>query len=228
MVVVTSWQDDVRERLRGVRPGREAQLRLCPRPRLRSWDPGLTPDGARQAGALILLYPGPEGPSLVLTERRSDLPHHPGQISLPGGGVDAGETPQQAALREAHEEVGVDPASVEVVGTLSTLWVVMSGFVVHPVVGIAQERPVFTPSPREVASVLEVPLARLSGQGGVGWARRHRDGLTILCPYFVIDGPPVWGATAMMLGELCAVLNPDFDMPAEPTPDMHEGLLLLK
>jgi 8-oxo-dGTP pyrophosphatase MutT (NUDIX family) len=141
-----------------------------------------------------------------------------GQVSLPGGGLDAGESAETGALREAHEEVGLDPAAVEIAGSLSTLWVIVSRFVVQPVVAIAQTRPVFVPSPREVASLIEVPLARLEDPVTVRWGRRHRFGRSIACPFFAVDGPPVWGATAMMLGEFCSALQPGFGPPPAPAP----------
>lgn len=222
-----SWEDDLRTGLSGPRPGRDAHLRFAPRPWLRNWDPADTPPDARRAGALILLYPGADGPRLVLTQRRADLPQHAGQVSLPGGRVDPGETPEAAAVREAHEEIGVDPSSIEILGALSTLWVVVSGFVVHPIVAVTRSPPVFVPCAREVAAVLEVPLGRLRSADTVQWGRRRRDRLDILCPYFAIDGPPVWGATAMMLGEFCAVLDPGFGPPPEPDPAWQDRLPIL-
>lgn len=219
-----SWQDDLRTRLRAPRPGPEAQLRFAPRPLLRRWDPADQPADARRAAALLLLYPGAAGPTLVLTVRHPDLPHHGGQVSLPGGGLDVGESPEAGALREAHEEIGLAPGAAEVIGHLSTLWVVVSRFVVHPVVAVAAAPPRLTPAPDEVSAILEVPLMRLREPEGVRWGRRTRGGIEVLCPFFAVDGPPVWGATAMMIGEFCALLDPGFSPP--PPPD-QDGLDLL-
>ncbi|MDQ3214248.1 MAG: NUDIX domain-containing protein, partial [Acidobacteriota bacterium] len=98
----------LRDRLSRTLPGVEAQLRFAPTPAHAGWRAGLFPPNARTAAALLLLYPGPAGPAVALTIRASGLARHPGQISLPGGATDAGETLVQAALREASEEIGVD------------------------------------------------------------------------------------------------------------------------
>lgn len=189
-------------------PGVPAQGLMAPRPR-RGWDPERTPDDARPAAALVLVYPRNGAAHLVLTVRASDLPTHAGQVSLPGGGVDAGETLEQAALREAWEEVGVDPAAVTIIGALTPLHIPVSGFLLHPLVGITPATPVFAPHVREVARVAEVPLRVLADPGTralTHWRYEERD---YEVPYFDVDGLQVWGATAMVLGEFLAVLTGD-------------------
>jgi 8-oxo-dGTP pyrophosphatase MutT (NUDIX family) len=218
---LASLEAILRVRLQSPLPGAEAQRRFAPLPALKSWDPALRPDHARQAAALVLLYPGTDGPSLVLTERHADLPHHGGQISLPGGGVHEGETLAAAALREAHEEIGLDPSVVTFLGPLSSLWVLVSGFVVHPLVGISRTRPRFAASPREVETLIEMPVAVLRDPDRLRWQRRLRRGangatVDLRVPYFALgdpaggDGLQVWGATAMILGEFGALLDPEF------------------
>src|SRR3954462_302014 len=120
-----------------------------PAPARTGWKPGEFPSDARIAAGLLLLYPGEHGPAIALTVRASSLARHPGQISLPGGATDPGETLVQAALREASEEIGVDPASVRVLGELTPVHVLVSGFTLHPIVGIADRRPDFVAAPRE-------------------------------------------------------------------------------
>lgn len=216
-----SLEAALRERLTAPLPGAEVHRRFSPQPFRESWDPAARPPHARQAAALLLLYPGAHGPSLVLTERHADLPHHGGQISLPGGGVRTGESVAEAALRESHEEIGVDPSVARVVGALSPLWVLISGFVVHPIIAIADARPAFAACPREVETLIEVPVAVLRDPARLRWQRRLRqraDGTAVplRVPYFALgdpdsgDGPQVWGATAMMLGEFGALLDPAF------------------
>ena len=137
------------------------------------------------------------------------LRHHTGQVSLPGGAVDAGETIEAAAVREAEEEVGVDATTVQVVGRLTPLHIPVSGFLLHPVVGVVHARPAF-PAEWEVARLLEVPLFLLADPATLRREERtfQRNGVATVpveVPYFEIDGEKVWGATAMVLGEFLAV-----------------------
>ncbi len=219
-----SLEATLRARLQSPLPGAAAQRRFCPQPIRTAWDPAAQPPDARRAAALLLLYPGDEGPSIVLTQRHADLPHHGGQISLPGGGVHGVETPAEGALREAHEEIGLDAAGVRVLGSLSTLWVIVSRFVVHPIIAVADARPAFAASPREVAAVIEAPLAALRDPAGLKWDRRLRpqpggqQALPIWVPYFDVGGHQVWGATAMILGEFGALLDPAFGPGPAPEP----------
>ena len=196
-------------------PGSEAQLRMSPNPRM-PWDPARFPDGGRDAAALLLLYPHAGDWHLPLTVRGSDLRHHTGQVSLPGGQVDAGESIERAALREAAEEVGVDPAAVRVVGQLTPVRIPISGFLLHPVIGVMDARPQFRPDDWEVARLIEVPLESLRDTSIIQIAHRTRevDGRVedMEVPCFAIDGEQVWGATAMVLAEFLAVLESAGDM----------------
>jgi 8-oxo-dGTP pyrophosphatase MutT (NUDIX family) len=203
----------LRVRLNEPLPGAEAQRRFAPRPAHKGWAPDLVPDTARRAAALILLYPGANGPSLPLTMRRHDLPHHPGQISFPGGAIDEGEAPVDAALREAHEEIGIDRDSVRIVGALSSFFVIVSNFVVYPFIGVTDSRPVFRPHDREVAEVLEAPVQELLDRAQCGWERRPRENIIVDLPYLKTGSHIVWGATAMMLGELGALFDERFGPP---------------
>jgi len=196
----------LRERLAGTLPGLEAQLRFMPTPPRTGWKPGEFPSDARIAAGLLLLYPGEHGPSIALTVRASGLRRHPGQISLPGGATDPGETLVQAALREAHEEIGVDPAAVRILGELTPVHVLVSGFTLHPIVGITHHRPTFAPAAREVEAVLEVSVADLQDASRIRHGTRTREGMAIEYPYFDLLGHQVWGATAMILGEFICLL----------------------
>jgi 8-oxo-dGTP pyrophosphatase MutT (NUDIX family) len=191
----------LRERLSGPLPGAQAQVKFAPQPAIKGWRPDQAPATARRAAALLLLYPGEHGPSFPLTVRRDDLPQHPGQVSLPGGGLDPDEDPLTGALRETQEEIGVHPDDIRIIGALSSLWVIVSNFVVQPYVGLVEHRPEFRAAPEEVAAMLEAPVSALTDDSLVGWDQRMRDGLLIRYPYFTIAGHRVWGATAMMLSE---------------------------
>jgi 8-oxo-dGTP pyrophosphatase MutT (NUDIX family) len=202
--VVTRLESALSQKL----PGLEAQLRMAPRPRL-GWDPTKFPDGLRDAAALLLLYPLAGAPHLPLTVRAPDLRHHTGQVSLPSGGVDEDESIEAAALREASEEIGVDPSGVRVIGQLTPLHIPVSGFLLHPVMAVTNERPKFRRAEQEVARIIEAPLSLLSDPTIVREERwqREREGATmpVDVPFFEIEGEKVWGATAMVLAEFLAV-----------------------
>ena len=197
----------LRERLAGTLPGLDAQLRFMPTPPRTGWKPGEFPSDARIAAGLVLLYPGERGASIPLTVRASGLKRHAGQISLPGGATDQGETLTQAALREAHEEIGVDPARVRILGELTPVYVLVSGFTLHPIVGITDARPEFRPAAHEVEEVIEVSIEDLQDASNIRHGTRTREGLAIEYPYFDLRGSHVWGATAMILGEFICVLQ---------------------
>jgi 8-oxo-dGTP pyrophosphatase MutT (NUDIX family) len=197
----------LRARLAGTLPGVEAQRRFVPTPTRPDWRIDHYPDDARLAAGLLLLYP--HGGSVVapLTVRASGLARHAGQISLPGGAVDAGETLAQAALREASEEIGVDPGAVRILGELTPVHVIVSGFTLHPVVGVADARPAFVAAPGEVDEIVEVALADLRDASRIRRGSRVREGVAVEYPYFDLAGHQVWGATAMVLGEFVCLLD---------------------
>ena len=186
-------------------PGVEAQRLMAPRPRP-GWRPIDWPEGTRRAAGLILIYPAP-GPTLVLTVRSAALPLHAGQVSLPGGAVEPGEALDQAALREAHEEIGLDPAVTRVAGLLTPLHIPVSGFALHPVVAAAGGRPRLSAGHGEVARILAVPIAELADPARIGRTTGVRDGVEYDVPSFDVEGERVWGATAMIVAELLWVLG---------------------
>lgn len=191
-------------------PGLDAQLRMAPSPRI-GWDPLKFPEGAKNGAALLLLYPHDETVHLALTVRGSGLRNHTGQVSLPGGRVDEGETFEQAAIREAREEVGVEPETVDVLGRLTPLHIPVSGFLLHPVVGMTPMRPAFQRAEWEVARIIEVPVSILADPSVIKRETRTRvvngQSIDVNVPYYDIDGEKVWGATAMVLAEFCAILS---------------------
>jgi 8-oxo-dGTP pyrophosphatase MutT (NUDIX family) len=137
----------------------------------------------------------------VLTERRADLRRHAGEISFPGGRRDEGDVDLVAtALREAHEEIGLPPEAVEVIGALQPTPTIATGYAVYPFVGLIEPGQTWKLSPREVAEVLELPLAALSA--GYGRRRLIRRGIPIRTDTYVVDDRLIWGATARILADL--------------------------
>jgi 8-oxo-dGTP pyrophosphatase MutT (NUDIX family) len=193
----------------GPLPGLAAQLKMAPSPRL-GWDPLKFPDGARDGAALLLVYPHHDTLHFTLTVRGTGLRNHTGQVSLPGGRVDEGESVEAAALREAEEEIGVDPRAVELLGRLTPLHIPVSGFILHPVVGFATMRPAFQRAEWEVARIIEAPVSVLSDARVVKREMRTRSvngqSIEVDVPFYDIEGEKVWGATAMVLAEFGAML----------------------
>lgn len=161
--------------------------------------------GDRLAAVLLPLIDGSD-PSLVFTQRTDELPRHAGEISFPGGLAEDGDDgPRRTALRESHEELGLDPSSVEVLGALAPIHTVVSGILVVPFVGMLQGRPAFTPNAGEIAEVLEFPLLRLAAaEATVEW---QLEGHVYRGFAYELDGRTIWGATAWMLHEFLDLLG---------------------
>lgn len=174
------------------------------RPRV---DPTAT---ARAASVLVLVFPDPDGEArVVLTERLSYDGHHSGEVSLPGGKAEVHDVDIAAtALREAAEEVGLDPeaAGVRVVGILGRFVIPVSDFDVTPVVAVAARRPVFVASAAEVARIVEPPVARFLPGAPITMVERTIGEWPLRYGAYDVDGLSVWGATARILSQLGAVL----------------------
>lgn len=200
--------ETLRDALTRPLPGLSVQMGMAPQPRPgteRILDPSLD---CRRAGVLVLLYPegNEDDLTLVLTRRTDSLASHRGQISFPGGSMDPGEDAIATAKREALEELGVAPASLEILGQLSPLYIPPSGFCIYPVVAYAPEPPSFTPSEHEVAEVLLAPVRHLRLPAARCEEMWELAGVPERVPYYAVGGHKVWGATAMVLCELLALL----------------------
>ena len=183
---------------------------MAPRPR-KGWKPGWVAGEARPAGALLLLYPVHGRSHVVLTLRSERVGRHRGQVSLPGGALEPGEDAAAAAIREAHEEAGVDPAFPQVLGRLTPLDVPVSGYVIHPVVAAAVRRPELEPCGREVDRLVEVSVSDLADPENLRVETWTRDWGTAEVPFFRVGGLTVWGATAMILAEFLTLVGAPLD-----------------
>jgi 8-oxo-dGTP pyrophosphatase MutT (NUDIX family) len=157
------------------------------------------------AAVLVGLIERPGGPVVLLTERAAHLTHHPGQIAFPGGSLAAAESPADAALREACEEVGLPSTQVSVLGQLPPQ-MTGSGFIVSPVMALLADDFVPVPDPAEVAAVFELPVRRLRS---AGWRRitHERRGTRFSSDELLWSGYRIWGATAHILADFLEVID---------------------
>jgi 8-oxo-dGTP pyrophosphatase MutT (NUDIX family) len=157
--------------------------------------------GRTDAAVLLPLYGLDSTPGLIFTKRRDDLRRHAGEISFPGGRQDdPDEDLRLTALREAEEEIGLDPASVDMVGALPPTATFVTNYRVHPFVGLIPDGLRFRPAPEEVEEVLEVSLDEL--RAGYGKRRLVRRGVPIRMDTYVVREHLIWGATARILSTL--------------------------
>ena len=157
----------------------------------------------KPAAVLIGLVEHPEGPSVILTRRSDTLRNHTGQVALPGGRCDPGETPWQTALREAHEEIGLDPSLVELAGLSTPYRTAVTGFQIMPVVGFVSPDITLTPNPDEVADIFETPFGFLMDPNNLEQQERETPAGERRRFYAATwEGQYIWGATAGMLRAL--------------------------
>jgi 8-oxo-dGTP pyrophosphatase MutT (NUDIX family) len=158
------------------------------------------------AAVLVGLIDRPLGPTILLTERAAHLPHHPGQISFPGGRLEPGEDPMQAALREAREEVGLDARLAEVLGRLPAQ-ITGTGFVVTPIVAWLEASFAALPDPAEVETAFEVPIEHLLAAANHRRQHHERWGTRFISDEFYFETYRIWGATAAILRRFIEVID---------------------
>jgi 8-oxo-dGTP pyrophosphatase MutT (NUDIX family) len=159
--------------------------------------------GRTDAAVLLALYGWPDEPGLIFTERRADMRRHAGEISFPGGRHDEIDADlATTALREAQEEIALEPARVELVGALPPTSTFVTNYRVHPFVGLVADPAELglVPNPTEVETVLTYSLELL--RGGYAMRRLVRRGIPIHTPTYEVEGQLIWGATARILGDL--------------------------
>ncbi len=194
---------------KGALPGKEAQLLMAPLPLDPRRIAAKVPEDHRKSGVLLLFYPDASTIYFPLIKRPQYPGAHSGQVALPGGKVEEGDPDVVfTALREAEEEIGIDAGKVEVVGSLTELYIPISNFLVTPIVGFLDHKPTFIPEQREVDKILPFALHQLIQPEIVKHTSISLGGGKYLeTPYFDIAGEVVWGATAMILSELIHVVK---------------------
>jgi len=167
----------------------------------------IPPADAKQASVAIILFEKDGNLSFLLTKRTSNVEHHKGQISLPGGAIDLDEIPKDASLRESNEEIGIDISSLRLVGNLSTLYTPVSHFNIHAYVWFSDQYPKITINQNEVKEVFEISTNELLKEDILSTTRISKAGMNINVPAFHFSSCVCWGATAMIISELKDILK---------------------
>ncbi|MFD2037376.1 NUDIX hydrolase [Belliella marina] len=184
-------------------PGRQGQISMAPIPVDESRFLEPKPLNPRKGAVLMLFYPGEDNTMVPFIKRPSYDGVHGGQVAFPGGKWEEVDGDlAQTALRETEEEIGVKQSSINLLGSLSDLYIPPSNFLVSPYIGFVEEKPIFIPDPFEVDRIISCPIELLTNldirkKGEI----TVRSEIKLQAPYFEIEKEMVWGATAMMLGE---------------------------
>lgn len=195
------------DRLSGELPGAGAQIEMAPMRPDALERTELAERNCREAAVLALLHPLDGHAHVVLTVRRLHLADHAGQVAFPGGRRESNESLLQTALREAQEEVDVQPDEVNILGELTPLYIPPTNFCVYPYVGYVRAAADLRPHDLEVERIVHVPVAALLDPTNTRKEARSVRGSLVEVPFFDVSGLQVWGATAMMLAEFVAILR---------------------
>ncbi|WP_236688508.1 NUDIX hydrolase [Flavobacterium akiainvivens] len=190
-------------------PAINAHLKMAPVERAKTLNKDYySNNNPRNSSVLILCYPKNQQSCFILIQRNTYTGIHSAQVSFPGGKQEANETLEQTALREAYEEVGILPGGVNMIMSLSSIYIPPSNFLVYPFLGVINESPEFIPSPDEVERIIEVPLEKLLDDNSIINTTvmvSYRD--NIMVPAFTFNNNIVWGATAMILAEFKEIIK---------------------
>jgi 8-oxo-dGTP pyrophosphatase MutT (NUDIX family) len=185
------------------------------------------PPGAKlnYAAVLLALHPDATGKriSFPLVCRPESMPRHAGQVGLPGGALHKGEDARSCALREAWEEVGIEPATVDIVGRLTPVVIPLSRYHVDIMVGWIPERPSLRRQEGEVLRIIHGDPDRMAREGMTRWVAHERSGKVQSFPAFLVEDEIVWGATALMLAEFLMLWRGIRGIPHPPAPPANTG-----
>jgi 8-oxo-dGTP pyrophosphatase MutT (NUDIX family) len=203
MMLLQKFYLFMEERTRGDLPGREAQLRMAPDPVDGIRNIPLEPEGeSRNSSVLALIHPGESGDIRIVLTHRTETIVHGGQLSFPGGASEDNETPEETALREAEEEIGIKPSEINLAGSLSNLYLYRSNNLIKPVLGFQSHKPEMKINPAEVQEAFTVSLNTLLQEDNLRTKSWTLNDKTYQVPYWDIHKVPLWGATAMIMSEL--------------------------
>src|SRR5688572_26141802 len=203
---------DLKRALMKPLPGSEAHMKMSPVGRGNTEEyiqTLLTP--AKISAVMVLLVETPDMLQLILIKRPSYQGVHSGQVGFPGGKFEeSDENYLHTALRETHEEIGLDPDQIEILGNLSRIYIPPSNFIVYPHIGYCKEMPVLKPNVQEVERIVQTDLMVLLDEHIIhqgSFSSGLNSEWKVKAPYFSIEGEKVWGATAAILSELKEILK---------------------
>ena len=193
--------------LLGELPGINAHNKMLPPGRrLKTYDHELS--SVKMSSVLVLLFPEDNRLFTCLTKRPATMKHHPGQISFPGGKVEKEDiSPEMTALREAREEIGINPSTVEILGNLSDFYVEVSKFSIQPILGWTDQKPDFSVNLEEVEELILFPISDFVAKETISETEIQTVTGSINVKYYPFQDEIIWGATAMILAELIEILR---------------------
>jgi 8-oxo-dGTP pyrophosphatase MutT (NUDIX family) len=206
MSAFKNFVSELQEKLGSQLPGPGSQLKMAPVTRLLDLERNRSIEVPRKSAVLVLFYPDKDKTKLLLIKRALDETVHSGQISFPGGKYEKPDKDlKTTALREAHEEIGIEPKQVTLIGSLSKLYIPPSNFDVYPFVGFLEEKPQLNGN-HEVQRILKIDFDELrKPETCVEKTILHRTGKEVMVPSYTIQDEIIWGATAMILSELLEI-----------------------